>query len=71
MSHQLKHSDVAFMYSTTKDVYRAYKATWVAWGGASADAVKDAHEVGIHYAASMWTLTAGAENIHKRSDFFS
>jgi hypothetical protein len=68
MSRQLKHSDVAFMYSTDKEVYKAYKATWVAWGGASADAVKNAHEVGIHYAASMWALTAGAENIHRRSD---
>lgn len=68
MSNRLKNSDVAFMYSTTKDVYKAYSATWVAWGGASTDAVKDAHELGIHYAASMWTLTAGAENIHKRSD---
>ncbi len=68
MKGKLKNSDVAFMYSSTKDVYNAYKATWVAWGGASDNAVNDAHELGIHYAASMWTLTAGAENIHKRSD---
>jgi len=68
MSRQVNHSDVAFMYSSDKEVYKAYNATWVAWGGASADAVKTAHELGIHYAASMWALTAGAENLHKRSD---
>ncbi|MGB9595354.1 MAG: hypothetical protein ACPL7B_03655, partial [Candidatus Poribacteria bacterium] len=65
MSRKIKHSDVAFMYNADKEIY---KATWVAWGGASASAVQIAHELGIHFVGSMWTLTAGAENIHKRSD---
>jgi hypothetical protein len=68
MSKKIRHSDVAFMYNADKETYKAYMATWVAWGGASADAVKVAHELGIHFVGSMWTLTAGAENIHKRSD---
>ena len=68
MKNTLKHSDVAFMYTAEPEIYKAYNATWVAWGGASADAVKKAQALGIHYAASMWLLTAGAENIHKRAD---
>lgn len=68
MEGPLKHSDVVFMYTTTAEIYKAYEATWVAWGGASEDAVKTAQSLGIHYVASMWTLTAGAENLHKRSD---
>ena len=68
MRSAMKHSDVAFMYTTTPDIYGVYEATWVAWGGASSESVKAAQAIGIHYAASMWTLTAGAENLHKRAD---
>ncbi|MFC1712975.1 hypothetical protein ACFL6S_04860 [Candidatus Poribacteria bacterium] len=68
MESPLKHSDVVFMYTADAETYKAYNATWVAWGGASEGAVKTAQELGIHYAASMWTLTAGAENLHKRAD---
>lgn len=68
MKNPMKHSDVAFMYTADPEIYKAYNATWVAWGGASPERVKEAQAMGIHYAASMWLLTAGAENIHKRSD---
>lgn len=68
MSKKIRHSEVAFMYNADKEIYKAYKATWVAWGGASVSAVQTAHELGMHFVGSMWTLTAGAENIHKRSD---
>ncbi|MBM3211217.1 hypothetical protein FJZ33_03290, partial [Candidatus Poribacteria bacterium] len=68
MKSILKHSDVAFMYTADQEIYKIYNATWVAWGGASAERVKEAQALGIHYAASMWLLTAGAENIHKRAD---
>jgi hypothetical protein len=68
MESPLKHSDVVFMYTADPEIYKAYKATWVAWGGASPESVRKAQALGIHYAASMWTLTAGAENLHKRAD---
>lgn len=63
----LGRSEVVFMYAADDDAYRAYNATFVAWGGAdSAEQVKRHHEMGIRYAGSMWCLTAGAENIHKK-----
>jgi hypothetical protein len=68
MKSPMRHSDVVFMYTADPDTYKAYKATWVAWGGASEQKVKEAQALGIHYAASMWTLTAGAENLHKNSE---
>ena len=30
----LRRSEVAFMYASTPEAYRAYGATFVAWGGA-------------------------------------
>lgn len=68
MKGPMKHSDVVFMYPASPEIYKIYEATWVAWGGASPERVKDAQALGIHYAASMWTLTAGAENLHKRRE---
>jgi hypothetical protein len=62
----LRHSEVVFMYAADNDAYRAYNATFVAWGGAdSAEQVKRHHDMGIRCTGSMWCLTPGAENIHK------
>jgi hypothetical protein len=62
----LRHSEVVFMYAASEEAYRAYDATFVAWGGAeTAEKVKRHHDLGIRCTGSMWCLTAGAENIHK------
>jgi hypothetical protein len=62
----LRHSEVVFMYAASDDAYRAYDATFVAWGGAErAQQVKRHHDLGLRCTGSMWCLTAGAENIHK------
>jgi hypothetical protein len=62
----LHHSEVVFMYAADDDAYRAYNATFVAWGGANtAEQVKRHHRLGVRCTGSMWCLTAGAENIHK------
>jgi len=62
----LRHSDVVFMYAASDEAYRAYNATFVAWGGAeTAEQVKRHHDMGVRCTGSMWCLTAGAENIHK------
>lgn len=64
----LGHSEVVFMYAADSDAYRAYDATFVAWGGADTpQEVKRHHDLGIRCTGSMWCLTAGAENIHKDS----
>jgi hypothetical protein len=56
------------MYAADSDAYRAYDATFVAWGGADApQEVKRHHDLGIRCTGTMWCLTAGAENIHKNS----
>lgn len=61
----LRHSEVVFMYAATDDAYRAYNATFVAWGGANTrEQVKRHHDIGVRCTGSMWCLTAGAENIH-------
>lgn len=62
----LKHSDVAFMGAADGAAYKAYGATFVAWGGAdTAEKVKRHHDLGIRCTGSMWCLTAGAENLYK------
>lgn len=64
----LAHSEVVFMYAADSNAYRAYDATFVAWGGADTpQEVKRHHDLGIRCTGSMWCLTAGAENIHKNS----
>ena len=64
----LRHSEVVFMYAADDDAYRAYNATFVAWGGAkTAEQVKRHHAIGLRCTGSMWCLTAGAENIHKNA----
>ncbi len=62
----LRRSEVVFMYAAEEDAYRAYNATFVAWGGANtAEQVKRHHDMSIRCTGLMWCLTAGAENIHK------
>ncbi len=62
----LRHSEVVFMYSADNEAYRAYNATFVAWGGADRpEQVKRHHDLGIRCTGSMWCLTPGAENVHK------
>jgi len=63
----LKHSDVVFMYAAADEAsYKAYGATFVAWGGANTAAeVKRHRDLGIRCTGSMWCLTAGAENLAK------
>lgn len=62
----LKHSDVVFMYAADEASYKAYGATFVAWGGANTAAqVKRHRDLGIRCTGSMWCLTAGAENLAK------
>lgn len=61
----LRHSDVVFMGAASDEAYRAYGATFVAWGGAeTAEQVKRHHDMGVRCTGAMWCLTAGAENIH-------
>jgi len=62
----LKHSEVAFMYASDEESYRAYGATFVAWGGArAAERVKWHHDLGIRCTGSMWCLTAGAKTLYE------
>ncbi len=64
----LRHSEVVFMYAADDDAYRAYNATFVAWGGANTvEQVKRHHRLGVRCTGSMWCLTAGAEKIHKNT----
>ena len=65
----LKHSEVVFMYAADEAAYKAYGATFVAWGGASTTAsVKMHHDLGIRCTGSMWCLTAGAETLYKNAE---
>lgn len=65
----LKHSDVVFMYRADTKAYRAYGATFVAWGGAdTAHEVKRHHDLGIRCTGSMWCLTAGAKLLHENAE---
>jgi len=65
----LKHSDVVFMYSSDEKAYKAYGATFVAWGGANTTAsVKMHHALGIRCTGSMWCLTAGAKTLYENAE---
>jgi len=60
-----RRSEVVFMYAADAEAYRAYGATFVAWGGANtAEAVTRHHEMGIRCTGSVWCLTAGAQTLH-------
>jgi len=68
----LRPSDVAFMYAADEAAYKAYGATFVAWGGAEkADQVKQHRDLGIRCTGSMWCLTAGAKNLYENADLRS
>jgi len=61
----LRHSEIVFMYASDEPAYKAYGATFVAWGGAdTAEKVARHHALGIRCTGSMWCLTAGARLIH-------
>lgn len=65
----LKRSDVVFMYASSEEAYKAYGATFVAWGGADTEErVRWHHDLGLRCTASMWCLTAGAKLIHERPE---
>lgn len=64
----LRHSEVAFMYASTPEAYRAYRATFVAWGGANkAASVKMHRDLGVRSTGSVWCLTAGAKTLHENA----
>ena len=77
---QLTQSDVVFMYTPSVDVARRYGATVVAWGGGPDGPDPDSLDrfrrqtldplraEGIHYATSMWCLTAGAKSLHENAE---
>jgi hypothetical protein len=61
----LKHSDAAFMYAADEAAYKAYGATFVAWGGTEkAEDVRKLHDLGVRCTGSMWCLTAGPKLLH-------
>lgn len=64
-----KHSDVVFMYASNEAAYKAYGATFVAWGGAnSKERVQMHHDLGIRCTGSMWCLTAGARTLYENAE---
>jgi len=61
----MRHSEIVFMYASDPEAYRAYAATFVAWGGAETrQQVKMHHDMGIRCTGAMWCLTAGAKLLH-------
>jgi len=61
----LKRSEIVFMYASTPEAYKAYGATFVAWGGAETpEKVKMHRDLGIRSTGSVWCLTAGAKELH-------
>ncbi|MBN1441962.1 MAG: hypothetical protein JXA90_04590, partial [Planctomycetes bacterium] len=62
----LRRSEVVFMYAASPEAYKAYGATFVAWGGANtAEQVKMHRDLGIRCTGSVWCLTAGAKTLHE------
>ena len=65
----LKHSEIVFMSAADDESYKAYRATFVGWGGASTkEQVERHHKLGIRCTGSMWCLTAGAKRLHENAD---
>ena len=54
MKSPMKHSDVAFMYPADPEIYGAYGATWVAWGGGRTESVSRAQAMGISVHAGLY-----------------
>ncbi len=51
----LRHSEVVFMYAARPEDYKAYGATFVAWGGAETrERVKMHRDLGIRSTGSVW-----------------
>jgi len=66
----LKRSDVAFMYSAGADVYRAYGATVLAWGGTpTEESLAAAREAGVVYFGSVGMVTEFARFIDEFPDY--
>lgn len=64
----LKRSEVVFMYASSPEAYKAYGATFVAWGGANTKArVKQHRDLGIRCTGSVWCLTAGAKTLYENA----
>lgn len=65
----LRGDDVVFMYAADVAAYKAYGATFVAWGGAhTAQKVQEMRQLGIHPTGTMWCLTAGAKTLHENAE---
>jgi hypothetical protein len=71
---KVKHSDVVFMGAKSGDIYDAYGATMVSWGGGAGSEdpkaveqfrqrVKEAHDRGMRYSAGLAFRTAFARMI--------
>jgi hypothetical protein len=57
------------MYASTAEAYKAYGATFVAWGGANTRArVREHHDLGIRCTGSVWCLTAGARTLYENKE---
>lgn len=74
----LKKSDVVFMYRAKPEDYKAYRATYLGWGGhprtkAGIDSfsqrVKKTQSIGVRYAAGIGWLTEAAGFIDFAPDF--
>lgn len=62
----LRRSEVVFLYASTRQAYEAYRATFVAWGGAeSRERVEEHRALGIRSTGSVWCLTAGAKALYE------
>ena len=62
----LKHSEIVFMFVGNNEEYKAYGATFVAWGGATdAKQVHRHRDQGIRCTGHMWCLTAGPKLTHE------
>jgi hypothetical protein len=66
LPRSLRGDDVVFMYATDAGTYKAYGATFLAWGGAhTRQRVEELRKLGIHPTGTMWCLTAGARLLHE------
>jgi len=78
---KVKHSDVVFMGPKSGDIYDAYGATMVSWGGGAGSEdpqaveqfrqrVKDAHDRGMRYSSGLAFRTAFAKMIDFDEEHF-
>ena len=65
----LRASDVVFMYAADSEHYRAYGATFTAWGRAEQAAeVERHHQLGLRCTGTIWCLTAGEVRLHESAE---